>query len=179
MLLRGSGGGSAASPSRTSGSPAWTPLGSQQWRSRESKFARRSEANGWLPAALSPNCAEFRSAGRPTICSWPVARADLPYLTTRDLIAVATGQGSVQERALALWYPSEQIDAGRASRCGAGNPGWCSTTYAKPDGLTPSSKSRTKGSGALAKCCARSSRSCPASITGLPGSRAMSSRPRS
>jgi hypothetical protein len=32
------------------------------------------------------------------------ARAELPHLTTRDLIAVATGQGSVQERALALWY---------------------------------------------------------------------------
>jgi hypothetical protein len=32
------------------------------------------------------------------------ARAELPYLTTRDLITVATGQGSVPERALALWY---------------------------------------------------------------------------
>ena len=32
------------------------------------------------------------------------ARAKLPYRTTRDLIAVATGQGSVQERALALWF---------------------------------------------------------------------------
>ena len=32
------------------------------------------------------------------------ARAELPYLTTRDLITVATGQGSVHERALALWY---------------------------------------------------------------------------
>jgi hypothetical protein len=32
------------------------------------------------------------------------ARAELPYLTTRDLITVATGKGSVQERALALWY---------------------------------------------------------------------------
>jgi hypothetical protein len=32
------------------------------------------------------------------------ARAELPQLTTRDLIAVATGQGSVEERALALWY---------------------------------------------------------------------------
>ena len=32
------------------------------------------------------------------------ARAELPYLTTRDLIAVATGRGSVHERALALWY---------------------------------------------------------------------------
>jgi len=34
--------------------------------------------------------------------AYAMARADLPYLTTRDLIAVATGQGSVQERALAL-----------------------------------------------------------------------------
>jgi hypothetical protein len=32
------------------------------------------------------------------------ARAELPYLATGDLIAVATGQGSVKERALALWY---------------------------------------------------------------------------
>jgi hypothetical protein len=32
------------------------------------------------------------------------ARAELPYLTTRDLITVATGQGAVHERALALWY---------------------------------------------------------------------------
>ena len=32
------------------------------------------------------------------------ACAELPHLTTRDLIAVATGQGSIQERALALWY---------------------------------------------------------------------------
>ena len=36
--------------------------------------------------------------------AYAVARADLPYLTTRELIAVATGQGSVQERALALWF---------------------------------------------------------------------------
>jgi hypothetical protein len=34
--------------------------------------------------------------------SYAEARAELPYLTTRDLIAVATGQGSAQERALAL-----------------------------------------------------------------------------
>lgn len=32
------------------------------------------------------------------------ARAELSYLTTRDSIAVATGQGSVHARALALWY---------------------------------------------------------------------------
>ena len=32
------------------------------------------------------------------------ARAALPYLTTRDLITVATGEASVHERALALWY---------------------------------------------------------------------------
>jgi hypothetical protein len=32
------------------------------------------------------------------------ARTDLPYLTTRDLITISTGQGSVHERALALWY---------------------------------------------------------------------------
>jgi hypothetical protein len=32
------------------------------------------------------------------------ARAELPHLTTRDLITVATGNGSIHERALALWY---------------------------------------------------------------------------
>jgi hypothetical protein len=32
------------------------------------------------------------------------ARAELPHLTTRNLIAIATGQGSVPERALALWF---------------------------------------------------------------------------
>jgi hypothetical protein len=32
------------------------------------------------------------------------ARTDLPYLTTRDLITIATGQGSIHDRALALWY---------------------------------------------------------------------------
>ena len=32
------------------------------------------------------------------------ARSELPYLTTRDLITIATGQASVHERALALWY---------------------------------------------------------------------------
>jgi hypothetical protein len=32
------------------------------------------------------------------------ARAELPHLTTRNLVAVATGRGSVPERALALWY---------------------------------------------------------------------------
>ena len=32
------------------------------------------------------------------------ARTELSHLTTRDLITVATGQGAVHERALALWY---------------------------------------------------------------------------
>ena len=32
------------------------------------------------------------------------ARVELPLLTTRELIEIATGRGSVQERALALWY---------------------------------------------------------------------------
>ena len=36
--------------------------------------------------------------------AYAMARDDLPYLTTRDLIAVATGQGSVHERALAIWF---------------------------------------------------------------------------
>ena len=50
------------------------------------------------------------------------ARAELPYLTTHDLITVATGQGSIHERALALWYAlgTDQID--RPLRPGAVNP---------------------------------------------------------
>ena len=32
------------------------------------------------------------------------ARGELPLLTTRELIAIATGQGAVEKRALALWY---------------------------------------------------------------------------
>ena len=42
------------------------------------------------------------------------ARTDLPYLTTRDLITTATGQGSVYERALALWY-ALGTDRGRST----------------------------------------------------------------
>jgi hypothetical protein len=36
--------------------------------------------------------------------SYTEARRELSHLTTRDLITVATGQGAVHERALALWY---------------------------------------------------------------------------
>ena len=35
---------------------------------------------------------------------YALARAELPHLTTSELIRAATGQRSVQERALALWY---------------------------------------------------------------------------
>jgi hypothetical protein len=33
-----------------------------------------------------------------------LTHADLPYLTTRNLIAVATGDARVPVRALAFWY---------------------------------------------------------------------------
>jgi hypothetical protein len=48
------------------------------------------------------------------------ARAELPYLTTRDLIKIATGQGSVHERALALWYAlgTDRRPSGLVSRRG-------------------------------------------------------------
>jgi hypothetical protein len=48
------------------------------------------------------------------------ARAKLPLLTTRDLIIVATGQGSVHERALALWYAlgTDRPASGLVSRRG-------------------------------------------------------------
>jgi hypothetical protein len=48
------------------------------------------------------------------------ARAELPHLTTRDLIMVATGQGSVHERALALWYAlgTDRRPSGLVSRRG-------------------------------------------------------------
>jgi hypothetical protein len=42
------------------------------------------------------------------------ARMELPYLTIRDLITVATGQGAVHERARALWY-ALGTDRGRSS----------------------------------------------------------------
>ena len=48
------------------------------------------------------------------------ARAELPHLTTRELIAVATGRGPVQERALALWYAlgTDRRPSGLVSRRG-------------------------------------------------------------
>jgi MgsA AAA+ ATPase C terminal len=48
------------------------------------------------------------------------ARAELPYLTTRDLITVATRQRSVHERALALWYAlgTDRRPSGLVSRRG-------------------------------------------------------------
>jgi hypothetical protein len=36
--------------------------------------------------------------------SYVQARAELPHLPTHDLIMLATGNGSIHERALALWY---------------------------------------------------------------------------
>ena len=42
-------------------------VGSRRLRSGESKLAPRSGGNGQSPAALSPNLAGHRSAGRPTI----------------------------------------------------------------------------------------------------------------
>ena len=47
-------------------------------------------------------------------------RTELPHLTTRDLIAVATSQGSVQVRALALWYAlgTDRQGSGLVSRRG-------------------------------------------------------------
>jgi hypothetical protein len=48
------------------------------------------------------------------------ARAALPHLTTRELIAIATGQGAVQERALALWFAlgTDRRRSGLVSRRG-------------------------------------------------------------
>jgi replication-associated recombination protein RarA len=43
------------------------------------------------------------------------ARAELPLLTTRDLIAVASGQASVPVRVLALEYALGTTDGGRPS----------------------------------------------------------------
>ena len=48
------------------------------------------------------------------------ARAGLAHLITRDLIKIATAQGSVQERALALWYAvgTDRRPSGLVSRRG-------------------------------------------------------------
>ena len=48
------------------------------------------------------------------------ARAELPLLTTRELIAIATGRGSISERALALWYAlgTDRRPSGLVSRPG-------------------------------------------------------------
>ena len=48
------------------------------------------------------------------------ARVELPRLTTHDLVAVATGQGSLHERALALWYAlgTDRHQSGLVSRRG-------------------------------------------------------------
>ena len=48
------------------------------------------------------------------------ARAELPLLTTRELIEIATGGGSVQEPALALWYA---LGTDRRSPALVGRPG--------------------------------------------------------
>ena len=48
------------------------------------------------------------------------ARSELPQLTTRDLIAIATGPGSICERALALWFAlgTDRRRSGLVSRRG-------------------------------------------------------------
>jgi hypothetical protein len=70
------------------------------------------------------------------------ARAELPYRTTRDLITVATGQRSVQERHWRSGMPSERIEIGRPSSAGGGNLEWCSTSCGKPVGRIRLSRSR-------------------------------------
>lgn len=77
------------------------------------KQARAALGGDWVVAAsviaercLSPKC---RAADDLVmICelhpAHAGARAELPFLTTRELIAIATGQGSVETPALALWY---------------------------------------------------------------------------
>ena len=112
MRLTSSGGASAASPSRTSGWRAWRLWASRRRRWRESKLAPRSAAIGRSLPVWSPNFAERPSAGRlddlVEVCelhpAHAEARVELPLLTTSELITIATGQGDVGERALALWY---------------------------------------------------------------------------
>jgi hypothetical protein len=79
------------------------------------------------------------------------ARAELPYLTTRDLLRVVTGQGSVHERARWLsGTPLERMETGRRSCAGAGTPEWCSTSSVRLVGRISSSRSHARGSGAPA-----------------------------
>ena len=70
------------------------------------------------------------------------ARAELPHLTTRNLIAIATGRGSIPERALALWYAlgTDRRRSVLVSRRGEPRPVF--DYYVKRDGLIPSSSAR-------------------------------------
>jgi hypothetical protein len=86
------------------------------------------------------------------------ARTELSYLTTRDLISVATGQGSIQERALALWYALGTNGDRSTLVCRRGDPEWCSISCVRLVGCIPSSRSHARGSGELAPFCAHWSR---------------------
>jgi hypothetical protein len=83
------------------------------------------------------------------------ARAELPYLTTRDLLTVVTGQGPSMSARWLSGTPFERMETGRRSCAGAGTPEWCSTSSVRLVGRNPSSRSHARGSGALALFCAR------------------------
>ena len=117
-----SGGGSAASPSRTSGWRAWRPSGSRRRRWRESKLAPRWAANGRSPICRLRTLPSSEVPGRRRshgVCelhpAHAEARVELPRMTTRDLIAVATGQGPSESGRWRYGLLSEQIDGTRPS----------------------------------------------------------------
>ena len=77
------------------------------------KQARAALGGEWATASRAvSDIAKPRSARRPKTSKWheelhsayAEARAELPRLTTRDLITNVTWQGAVQGRALALVY---------------------------------------------------------------------------
>jgi hypothetical protein len=89
------------------------------------------------------------------------ARVELPHLTTRDLISITVGKGTFETRALALWYALGTDRRPSALVAGPASHDLSSTTCVKPGGRIRLSRSRAKGSGAVATCCARSSPFCP------------------
>jgi hypothetical protein len=96
---------------RTSAWQAKRPSGSRPWRWGAGVIAPRSAANGQSPSIVAQlsRAPKRRTADDLLMAcelhpAYAKARAELPHLTTRNLIAVATGEGSVPERALALWY---------------------------------------------------------------------------
>ncbi len=106
------------------------------------------------------------------------ARAELPLLTTRELIAIATGSEPVQKRALALWFAlgTDRRPSGLVPR--RGEPGLVFDRLCEAGWPHSVVEVAREGSGAWATCCAQSSPFRPANSANRAGSKATTSRPR-